>query len=236
MSYTAQQLITESWFLSGIVARNLQDVTGDQISEGLRLLNSLLNFMQVQTEYLPYYTYNQDISCVAGQEVYFIPNCASITTLSFNFQNVRYAMQPQTLVSYFGSTRVNNITTLPFNWTYMREVGGVNLYLYFIPDQNYPLNILGKFYLLDVVLSQDLALTVDTSYIEFLRWSLADYMATEYGVSLTPRQMEILTSYKRKLMYMSPPDLTVSKQSVLCSHSSPVNLQTVGIYTGYVPS
>lgn len=236
MAYTAQTLITESWYLSGIVARNLQDVTGDQITEGLRLLNSLLNFMQIQTEYLPYYTYNQEVQCVAGQEKYFIPNLASIMTLSFNFQDVRYSMQPQTLTSYFGSTRVNNIQTLPFNWTFMRSVGGMDLYLYFIPDQNYPLNILGKFYLLDVTLNQDLALTVDTSYIEFLRWSLADYMATEYGVSLNPRQLEILASYKRKLMYMSPTDLTVAKQSVLCSGSSPVNLQTVGIYTGYVPS
>ena len=36
MAYTAQQLITRSWFLSGIIARNLQVPTGDQIYDGLQ--------------------------------------------------------------------------------------------------------------------------------------------------------------------------------------------------------
>ncbi len=236
MAYTAQDLITRSWYLSGIVARNLQVVTGDQIQDGLRMLNDLLNFKQIETEYLPYFTYNQDIVCVPGQEVYFIPGCAQIESLTFNFQEVRYAMNGQSQNQYFGSTRVNNITTLPFNWTFVREVGGGNLYLYFIPDQAYPLNIYGKFFLTDVALNTDLSLQVDTSYIEFLRYSLAQYMCSEYGVQFNPESEKIMMSYKRKLMYMSPPDMMCNKTSVLAKGANPVTLQSIGIYQGWVPN
>lgn len=236
MPYTAQTLITRAWYLSGIVSRNLQVPTGDQITDGLMMLNDLLNFKQIETEYLPYFSYNQAITCIPGQEVYFIPNCALIETVTFNFQDVRYSMNSQTHGQYFGSTRVNNITTLPFNWTFVREQGGGNLYLYFLPDQAYPLNIFGKFFLTDVSLDTDLTIQLDTSYIEFLRYSLANYMASEYGVLFNPESAKILESYRRKLMYMSPPDLTVNKTSVLAHGSNPVTLSSIGLYQGWVPN
>ena len=46
MPYLAQTLITRSWYLSGIVARGAQTVTGDQITDGLMMLNALLDFKQ----------------------------------------------------------------------------------------------------------------------------------------------------------------------------------------------
>src|SRR5688572_14489738 len=141
MAYTAQQLISRSWFLSGIVARNLQEPSGDQINDGLFLLNALLDFKQIETELIPYFTYNTTYSCVAGQETYFIQNCALIQSVTFNISNVRYPMDYVTQRVYFGSGRVDNITTLPFNWTYVRGKGGGDLYLYFIPDNTYQLKI-----------------------------------------------------------------------------------------------
>jgi hypothetical protein len=215
MAYTAQDLITRSWYLSGIVGRNLQFVTGDQITDGLMMLNALLDFKQIEVEYIPYKTYNTDITTVSGQEKYFIPNCAQIETVTFNIDVLRYPMDYVTQDNYFGSGRVDNIASLPFSYTYLREIGGVNLYMYFLPEGNYPLKILGKFFLTDVSLGTDMSLTLDTSYLEYLRYSLADYMCSEYGVALNPRSQEILTSYKRKLMYMSPPDLAMRKSTIL---------------------
>jgi hypothetical protein len=215
MAYTARQLITRSWYLSGIVARNLQDVTGDQATDGLALLNSLLDFKQIEIEYIPYKTYNTSITCVPGQEVYFIPNCAQIESVTFNLDVLRYPMDYVSQDNYFGSGRVDNISSLPFSYTFLREKGGGNLYMYFLPQQNFPLKILGKFFLADVTLDTDLSLTLDTSYIEFLRYSLASYMCSEYGVSFNPESQNILMSYKRKLMYMSPPDLSMRKSTIL---------------------
>jgi hypothetical protein len=215
MSYTAQQLITRSFYLSGIIARNLQQPTGDQITDGLVLLNALLDFKQIEIEYIPYSTYNTSIVCVPGQEEYFIPNCAAIESVTFNIDVLRYPMDYVSPRNYFGSGRVDNISSLPYSWTYLREVGGGNLFMYFLPEGEYPLKILGKFFLTDVQLNTDLTLTLDTSYIEYLRYALAQYMCSEYGVGFNPESEKILISYKRKLMYLTPPDLSMEKSTIL---------------------
>lgn len=235
MAYLAQQLVTRSWYLSGIVARNLQVPTGDQITDGLFLLNALLDFKQIETDLIPYFTYKTDIFCVAGQETYFIPNCAFIQSVTFNIGVVRYPMQYLTDTSYFGSSRVDNIQTLPFNWTYVRELGGGNLYLYFLPDSNYQLKIFGKFFLTDVSLTTDLTTVYDTSYIEYLRYALAGYMCSEYGISFNPDSQKILDSYRRKLMYLSPPDLSMQKASIL-TQGAPLSWAQVNLGQGWTPS
>lgn len=155
MAYTAQQLITNSWFLSGIVARNLQYPTGDQITDGLQMLNDLLNFKQIETDLIPFYQYITFLA-VPGQEFYFLPYVAEIETSTFNINVVRYPMVNTGRRNYFGSSRVDNIETLPFSWNYERGVGGGTLGMYFIPDQPYPIKMKAKIALTDVSLNTDL--------------------------------------------------------------------------------
>ena len=155
MAYTAQDLVTRSWYLSGIVARNLQIPTGDQINDGLQMLNNLLDFKQIETDLIPYWTYFS-ITAIPNQEYYFLPNIAALESMTFNLGVVRYPMETVSRTNYYGSARVDNISTLPFSWNYNRGQGGGNLALYFKPDQNYPLKMMGKVFLTDVNLSTDL--------------------------------------------------------------------------------
>lgn len=237
MTYLAQDLITRSWFLSGIVARNLQFVSGDQLNDGLNMLNALLDFKQVETDLIPYYNYNQSYSTVAKQEKYTIANCAEISSCTFELQNVRYVMQYLTPENYFGAPRVDDVYTLPFNYTFLRQKGGLDLYLYFIPDKVYPLNIYGKFFLTDVSLNTDLTTVYDTSYIEYLRYALAQYMCSEYGILFNPESEKILIKMQRKLMYMMPPDLSMQKQSMLqADKSGMLTWAQVNLGAGFWPS
>ncbi len=235
MAYTARTLITRSWYLSGIVARNLQVVTGDQITDGLMLLNALLDFKQIEVDLIPYYTYNTSYVTIAGQEKYFIGNCALIQSITFNIDTVRYPMDSVTQRNYFGSCRVDGIASLPFSWTFVRGLNGGELYMYFLPDGQYPLKIFGKFFLTDVALDTDLLTVYDTSYIEYLRYALARYMCSEYGIQFNPESEKILTSYQRKLMYMSPPDLSMIKASVL-QEGTGLNYGDVNLGRGWRPS
>ncbi len=236
MAYTARTLITRSWYLSGIVARNLQSVAGDQIKDGLMLLNALLSWKSVETDLIPYWTYKTNYTAVAGQETLFIPNCLSVESVTFLLDSVRYSMDYTTRRCYFGSGRVDDISSLPFNWTYNRELGGGTLYLYFIPDQNYPLQIMGKFGLTNVTdLDVDLETIYDSSYIEYLRYSLARYMCSEYGILFNPESAQILKSMTRTLMYVSPPDLSMSKASIL-TQGCGINYADVSLGRGWRPS
>lgn len=250
MAYTAQQLITRSWYLSGIVARGAQTVSGDQITDGLTMLNDLLDFKQVEIDLVPYYTYIQ-MPAVANQEFYFLPYVAEVESITFNIGPVRYPMDFVTRRKYYGTSRVDNISTLPFGWNFNRALNGGNLALYFKPDSNYPLKMMVKLFLVDVSLTTDLTnITsvglpytfinssnqgLDTSYIEYLRYALAQYMCSEYGVLFNPESAKILQKYERKLMYMGPPDLSVTKSSIL-TQGSGINWGDVNIGHGWRPN
>jgi hypothetical protein len=250
MAYTAQTLITRAWYLSGIVARNLQVVTGDQLTDGLTLLNALLDFKQVETDLIPYYQYIE-FAAVPNQEYYFLPYVASIESLTFNIDVVRYPMDSITRRKYYGSSRVDNISTLPFGWNYNRALGGGNLALYFLPESNYPLKAMVKIFLTDVSLTTDMtniSETVpytfinssnqgyDTGYMEYLRYALAQYMCSEYGILFNPESEKILTAMKRKLMYIEPPDLSMKKSSILNSDQyTGLNWGDINIGRGWRP-
>lgn len=260
MPYYAAQLVERAWFLSGIIARNLQVPTGDQIFDGLQMLNDLLNFKQIETDLIPYWQYIT-FNAVPAQEYYYLPFVAEIESSTFNLDVVRYPMVNTSRTNYFGSSRVDNISTLPFSWNYERGVGGGVFSMYFKPDQAYPIKQKVKIFLVDVLLETDLTNIsasllapigvpfytpytfinqanqgYDTSYIEYLRYALARYMCSEYGILFNPESEKIFQAYQRKLMYMSPPDLSNKKLSILYSDSNPgYNWGDVNLGHGWRP-
>ena len=55
MAYTVTDLITRAFYLSQVVSRELQTVTGQQIADGLIWLNALLSLRSAFTKVIPYY-------------------------------------------------------------------------------------------------------------------------------------------------------------------------------------
>lgn len=235
MSYSARLLITRAWYLSKIVSRRAQTVSGDQIFDGLNLLNELLDWKSVDTALIPFWTYDTSITAIPGQEAYFIPSCVAIESITFNIGSVRYPMDFTTRSRYFGTSRVDNISSLPFNWNFLRQNGGGTLYLYFLPGGEYPLKFMGKFALQDVTLDEDLLTVYDRSYIAYLRYALAQYMCSDYGIIFDEESKSTLKSIVNQLMYVSPPDLSVTKTSIL-TQSAGINFGDVNIGMGFRPS
>ena len=233
MSYTARQLVTRSWYLSGIVARRLQSVTGDQATDGLFLLNALLDWKSIQIDLIPYWTY-YEFPAEVGVETYYIPNLFAVESLTFNIGDVRYPTEQATRTSYFGTGRVDNINSLPSNWYFNRSLGGGSIYLYFKPQGEYPIKIMGKFGLTDVTLDTDLLTIYDPSYLEYLRYALTQYMCSEYGILMNPESKGILMSLQRTLMDVSPPDLSVRKSSILTVGNG-LNFGDINLGMGFRP-
>lgn len=159
MSYTTTQLINEAYYASGIVAREFETVSGGESGDGLGWLNDIIGDKAIDSGMVPYES-DYELNFVEGVETYFIPNLISIDTLTFVLQTVRYSMQYTQRNQYFGSSRVNQIQSLPFQWYFERKVGGGNLHIYFQPDQTYPATIHGIFRLPEVSLGQDLMSSV----------------------------------------------------------------------------
>ena len=157
MTYTANDLISSSYYASGVVSREFETVSGGQASDGLQWLNDILSEKTIDLSLIPYET-TYSFNSVRGQEVYYIPNLSQISTITFFKDTVRYALTFEKRNQYFGSSRVGSINSLPFEWYFERQTGGGKLYIYFSPDQVYPIEIHGIFRLQNVTKGQDLSL------------------------------------------------------------------------------
>jgi hypothetical protein len=240
MSYPVIQLINDAWYLSGIVARQLQTVDGTQVNDGLNLFNFLVSEKTLEYRKIPYYqVYN--FNAVIGQETYFIPGLVECDTFTFfipanvSQQNtIRYSMTQQYRKRYFGSARAENIDTLPFSWHIERALGGSNLYVYFFPDQTYPMQIWGRFALPQFNLFDDLSLVLELFYIQYLRYDLAAELCRFYNIQFLPENKEKLLSLERSIAEMSPYDLSMIKLSTLNRDRS-INYAQVNVGKGWGP-
>jgi hypothetical protein len=216
MAYTVTKLITDAYYLSGRLSEGLNTISGDQLAKGLRLLNSILAIHSVDERLIPYFTKYQ-FNAEIDTEEYFIPDLIYVETLTFDYSSVRWSMKQTTRKQYQGSSRANNIDSLMYEFYVERCKGGANLFMYFKPDQAYPMTIWGKFSLSSVVQNQDLEATLDRFYIEYLRVKLGKYIASDANITFQPYNEELLQQYEKIFLDTSTPDLTVRKMSAFGS-------------------
>ena len=233
MAYTTNQLIAASYYASGVVSREFETVNGSQYTDGLQWLNDIVTEKAVDDGMVPYET-TYDMTLVTGQETYFIPNLISVDTFTFYLDQVRYCMQYTQRNDYFGSSRVENVTTLPFQWYVERCFGGANLHIYFPPNQAYPAQIHGIFRLTVITPFQDLSLTWDQFYLTYLKYALADRICAEYDIQTPANALRQLNKYeswinkKSRLM-----DLRIQKLSTLQNGGGSINYAQVNLGHGW---
>jgi hypothetical protein len=214
MAYTTTELITRAFYLSGVVAEELETVDGAQMNQGLNLFNALLAIKTANQRLIPYYS-DYVFTAVIGQESYLIPNLILAETLTFTIGTVRYAMTLKTRSEYFATPRANDVQSLPYQYHIERNFGGSKLWMYYLPNEAYEFNLHGKFSLLPVSLGQDLSLTFDAFYIEYFRYALTEYICAEYNITMQPQDATKLNEYESIIFDISPIDFTIKKVSAL---------------------
>jgi len=233
MAYTALQLITRAYYLSQVVSRSLQVVSGEQITDGLFLLNSLLDFKSTDLRLIPYFQ-QYNFNTIQGQEVYDIPNLLSVETLTFNIGDVRFSLEDMSRFGYFQPYRVDSIQSLPYQYRVERKLGGSNVYLYFLPSQIFQMKLWGKFALTEVTLATDMTTLYDLYYLEYLRYALAEYICSDWGATFPDQSQRKFEQIQKKIMDVSPPDLSVHNQNYFGSTPG-LDWQVVNLSNGYLP-
>jgi hypothetical protein len=226
-SYLASQLISRSWNLSGIVAREFEQVSGQEGSDGLWLLNEVLAEKSYDLKLIPYWG-RIEFNLVQGQERYFIPNLFQVETFTFNIGEVRFPTFNAGRKQYFGDGRVDNIQALPFEWHLEREIDGCYFYVYYLPQQQYVAKITGKFALTNVEMQTNLSKLYDLFYIRYLRYLLAEQMSLEYDITFAEDKKKKLQQIEQKLLYVSPPDFRMKKLRFL-NNNTPFNWAHINI-------
>lgn len=214
MAFTVTELITRSFYLSNVVASGQETVSGDQLEDGLNMLNAFLAAKTADKRLIPYFKPYVFIAII-GQETYFIPDLIATETLSFTISTVRYPMELIGRNDFFGTARANNVESLPYQYFVERALGGANLSMYFLPNQAYEFTLHGKFSLANVVLNQDLSLILDQYYLDYLRYGLAEYICQEYNIQFQPQQAMYLKRLEKTIYDTSPIDFTTKKKSTL---------------------
>jgi hypothetical protein len=233
MAYTTLQLINNAYYESGIVSRGFETPDGQQANDGLQFLNDLIADKTVENGLIPYYE-EYDFTAVTGQERYFIEDLISIDTFVFYIDSVRYQTENRARREYFGTSRADNIQSLPGSWHMERCFGGANLYIYFKPNQAFPLTIWGQFRLEQVVINQDLSLTLDRFYINYLKYDLAARLCAEYNYSVPPGVAKQLAKYEDDISKRSGPmDLRLTKLSSLQRRGG-INYGQVNLGHGWI--
>jgi len=232
MAYNTTQLVTEAFYLSGIVSRDFQTPTGDQITAGIFQLNNLLGDKTIQNGLIPYYS-EYNLNMVIGQEEYFIPNLINIDTFVFYLASIRYATREVARHAFQGSARADNINSLMYEWHFERCFGGGKLFVYFFPDQGYPCTIWGQFRLSSTTAFQDLSTIYDIFYIDFLTFELAARLCNVYSYSIPPGVEKQLQSFYETIDNTSSTfDLRTQKISTL-QPGGYINYAQVNIGQGY---
>jgi hypothetical protein len=240
MPYTSGELVTRAWFLTGIVSRDLQEVSGSQFEDGMYCLNALLAMNTANLGMIPYFT-KQNFTGIVANEAYFIPNLVQLETLTFVIpddatpdQTVRFPMSRQSRENYWATPRANGIASLPYVYETERVMGGMNLYIYFTPDKPYVFEFWGKFSLASTVANQDLSLIYDPYYLEYLRYGTATYLCEEYNVIPPPSIDKRFKQYEQLVRGTSPTDFTQKIQNPFSGNYAP-NYAYANASGGYVP-
>jgi hypothetical protein len=145
MTTTARELITEAYYISGVLSQEQQESGGSELQNGLRALNRALAVESITGTLIPFFK-ELEFNFVPGQEKYGIDNLIEIENVTYILSNVRYQMRRLSRNDYFSQWRVEGITSpVPTTYHFERRKGGGDLYFYFPTSSSDLVKVWGKF-------------------------------------------------------------------------------------------
>ena len=230
----ANELIAKAYYLSDVVSRELETVSGSQQADGLDMLNDLLAEKSAKGYMIPYYTHS-NLNLIAGQEEYFVPDLIEVDALTYNIGDIRYSLHQTNRRLYFGAPRADNVESLPALYHFERSIGGGNLYFYNFPNDSYQVNITGKFALTQVSGCDDLSTGFDRFYTSYLKYALAKRISDFYNIEFASGKLSTLRSLEKDVFKVDPPDLQLKKTSILNDRKYSTNWAYANLGRGYYP-
>ncbi len=219
MAYSAARLITDSYYLSGVVARNFEVVSAEQMTDGLNLLNFILADKNFDAKAIPFYTKYETVTVISAP-FFFVPNLIIDETLTFYIGSTRFPTQRVSRDQFFGTGRAN-FDSLIFTWHPERCLNGTNIHLFPFPNAAYPVEIWGKFALTQLTNADvDLSLSYELAYINYFKHKLAQRICQFNTKTFPPEVKEELKIIEDDLGAMNPIDFTQKYISTLADNEN----------------
>jgi hypothetical protein len=229
----ANELIAKAYYLSNVVSRELETVSGSQQADGLDMLNDLLAEKSAKGRLIPYYTHST-FNLVVNQEEYFVPNLIDADVVTYNIGDIRYSMLQTNRKVYFGSPRADNVNSLPTSYHFERSLGGGKIYFYYLPSDVYEVNITGKFALTQVSGCDELSDGLDDFYVAYLKYALAKRISDFYNIDFFGEKSKTLFALEKDVFEVAPPDVQLKKISTFGDRNY-INWAYVNLGRGFIP-
>jgi hypothetical protein len=210
----AVDIISQAYYLANVVSREFETVSASQLSDGLTALNDILSEKGATGNLIPYYK-KETFNMTTGQATYDIPGLITAQTITFLVGTVRYPITIRGNQSFFGSVRPEGISSLPLTGNLQRIVGGTRLHVYFLPIEDYRVEVYGKFYLDQIETPQQEMNDLDRFYLSYLKYELCQRLCDLFGKEFTQAKMATLVRLRRQMARISPPDNSVRPNNAL---------------------
>jgi hypothetical protein len=230
---TAQQLVNDAWYLSGIVGRGFQTVDGEKSSDGLRFLNDILFEIESTGNLQPYYTF-KEVDVPLGASSFFVDNLIECSSVTFAIGNVIYTLIPKGIRGFFDDNYIKGIQSLPYEYYAQRQPNGTLINIYFTTNQDYKFQITGKFSISPVKNTDDLYQVFGGLYISYLKYALAKKMCDFYQHEFDAQHTRELIRLGKMVYSISRPGNVNRFQSIL-NPSLGVSYGMANLGNGWTP-
>ena len=219
-SLTAQALITQAYTLAGIVARELETVSGNQIDDGLTLLNDLLAEHSATGRFIPSYQH-QSIVAIPKQQEYEFEGLMHLESMTFQVGAVRFSMKRVSRESFWASPNIKNVVIFPFQYAAERVPGGMRIFFKQPPApeiDTYTVN--GQWALPSECLDFDLSNQLDRYYLSYLKYALAERLCDVYHLPFPPPAQATLNQLRDLCIDINPRDMSAKTLSLFPTHTA----------------
>lgn len=227
-------VITRAYYEANVIASEFESPTGAQLNDALYWFNSAVSYA-FSRNLLSAYENHQTLVLTPGVSEYDLPLVTEIRQATFMLGNVRFDMILDTQATFFGSLRVMDIRSLPFHYYFEKKLGGGKIYLYFIPDQAYPLNLTVKSAYPLFAFEDNLLETFDLFFIDYLTHLLAFRICLQWGQQVPEGLNTLLRLSEKTIRELTPIRLEGVSSSIFKGPTSMDDPFFYSYYHGWWP-
>lgn len=203
---TTNKLIQGAFTLCGKFA-NDKNLSGPNFSQGLEVLNSLLDFYSASSDLIGYYK-TIEFPLVISQKEYIISRDISLNPdvifdqcilplhVQLNLSSVRYPVEIVPDIYDYNISRYDNVTTIPWRVYFQNSPGATTLDFIVFPSSDFTCKLKGKFALTYLEENENIT-TLPNYYHLFLKFALGRMLSKHYIGSAWPPENEAM--YKELL-------------------------------------
>lgn len=216
----ASELINDAYRFGNVIAEEGQDLTAIQLADGIRLLNYVVNKINIDGEEVSLNA-RGDITVNAGQNVVLLTDYIKVTKAQYNLGDVFLDIHLLSYDDFYNESRIVNVSSIPYSGYTRRVPEGVELNLYFTPEKDYQVRIVGGLKKIKTLSADDELEATEQFYFELLMWELSRYLRLRNQMPSDPDIKKEIIEIREKLKSIKPKNINVNLNRVGSGNLSP---------------